>query len=55
VEAAAAVRAALDQQRVDRAIAALILASGLGIGLFGLVNLVSRLTLRNWHASEKAE
>ena len=49
------VDAARTQQRVDRAIAALILASGLGIGLFGLVNLLSRLTLRNWHPSEKAE
>jgi len=49
------VDAARSQQRVDRAIAALILASGLGIGLFGLVNLLSRLTLRNWHASEKLE
>lgn len=43
------------QQRVDKVFAVLILASGLGIGLFGLVNLVSRLTLRHWHASEKAE
>jgi NitT/TauT family transport system permease protein len=47
------VDAARTQQRTDRAIAALILASGLGIGLFGLVNFVSRLMLRNWHASEK--
>jgi NitT/TauT family transport system permease protein len=43
------------QQRVDKVFAVLILASGLGIGLFGLVNLVSRLTLRHWHASEKTE
>jgi NitT/TauT family transport system permease protein len=43
------------QQRVDKVFAVLILASGLGIGLFGIVNLISRLTLRNWHASEKAE
>ncbi|MDQ3332662.1 MAG: ABC transporter permease, partial [Planctomycetota bacterium] len=49
------VDAARSQQRVDRAIAALILASALGIGLFGLVNVVSRFTLRHWHASEKAE
>lgn len=41
------------QQRVDKVFAVLILASALGIGLFGIVNLVSRLTLRNWHASEK--
>ncbi len=41
------------QQRVDKVFAVLILASGLGIGLFGLVNFVSRLTLQHWHASEK--
>ena len=43
------------QQRVDKVFAVLILASALGIGLFGIVNLVSWLTLRHWHASEKAE
>lgn len=47
--------AARTQQRVDRAVAALILASGLGIGLFGIVNLVSRVALRHWHVSEKVE
>ena len=41
------------QQRVDKVFAVLILASALGIGLFGIVNVISRLTLRNWHASEK--
>jgi NitT/TauT family transport system permease protein len=41
------------QQRVDKVFAVLLLASGLGICLFGAVNLVSRLTLRHWHASEK--
>jgi NitT/TauT family transport system permease protein len=43
------------QQRVDKVFAVLILASALGIGLFGIVNVISRLTLRNWHASEKSE
>jgi NitT/TauT family transport system permease protein len=43
------------QQRVDKVFAVLILASALGIGLFGIVNLVSRLTLRHWHASEVNE
>jgi NitT/TauT family transport system permease protein len=43
------------QQRVDKVFAVLILASALGIGLFALVNLISRLTLRHWHASEKGE
>jgi NitT/TauT family transport system permease protein len=41
------------QQRVDKVFAVLIIASGLGMALFGVVNLISRLTLRNWHASEK--
>jgi len=43
------------QQRIDRVFAGLMIASGLGIGLFGLVNLISRLTLRHWHASEKVK
>ena len=42
------------QQRVDRIFAGLFLASGLGIVLFGAVELVSRLTLRHWHATESA-
>ena len=40
------------QQRVDKIFAGLLLASILGILLFSLINLISRLTLRNWHASE---
>jgi NitT/TauT family transport system permease protein len=43
------------QQRVDKIFAGLLLASLLGITLFGLINLISYLTLRNWHASERAE
>ena len=43
------------QQRVDKIFAGLLLASALGIALFGVVNLVSRLMLRNWHPSEKSE
>ena len=42
------------QQAVDVVFAALLLASLLGLTLFGLVNLISRLTLRNWHASESS-
>ena len=45
--------AARTQQRVDKIFAGLLLASALGIALFGIVNLVSHLTLRHWHASEK--
>jgi NitT/TauT family transport system permease protein len=47
--------AARTQQRVDKIFAGLLLASGLGIGLFGVVNLASRQMLRHWHASERAE
>lgn len=42
------------QQRVDRVFAGLLLASGLGVALFGAVELVSRRTLRHWHAAEGA-
>ena len=40
------------QNRVDKVFAGLLLASLLGIVLFTLVNLISRLSLRRWHASE---
>lgn len=40
------------QQRVDKVFAVLLLASALGMALLGVVNLISYLTLRNWHASE---
>jgi NitT/TauT family transport system permease protein len=42
------------QQRIDLVFAAVLLASGLGLALFGLINLISRVTLRRWHASEQA-
>ena len=42
------------QQRVDKVFAAVLLASVLGLALFGVINLVSTLTLRRWHASEQA-
>jgi NitT/TauT family transport system permease protein len=41
------------QQRVDKVFAGILLASGLGLTLFLLVNLISRSALRNWHASEQ--
>ena len=41
------------QQRIARVFAVLLIASALGITLFGVVNLISRVTLRKWHASEK--
>lgn len=41
------------QQRVDKVFAAVLLASVLGLALFGAINLVSALALRKWHASEQ--
>ena len=41
------------QQRVDKVFAAVLLASVLGLALFGLINLISGVTLRRWHASEQ--
>jgi NitT/TauT family transport system permease protein len=42
------------QQRVDKVFAAVLLASVLGLALFGLINLISAFTLRRWHASEQS-
>jgi NitT/TauT family transport system permease protein len=42
------------QQRTDKVFAAVLLASVLGLALFGLINLISYLTLRHWHASERS-
>jgi NitT/TauT family transport system permease protein len=42
------------QQRVDKVFAAVLLASVLGLALFGLINLISAVTLRRWHASEQS-
>src|SRR5437016_1574523 len=41
------------QQRTDKVFAAVLLASVLGLALFGLINLVSRIVLRRWHSSEQ--
>jgi NitT/TauT family transport system permease protein len=41
------------QQRTDKVFAAVLLASLLGLALFGFVNLLSRVALRHWHASER--
>ena len=43
------------QNRVDKVFAGLLLASLLGIALFMVINLISRLALRHWHASETGE
>jgi len=41
------------QQRVDKVFAAVLLASVLGLALFGVINLMSALMLQRWHASEQ--
>lgn len=41
------------QQRTDVVFAAVILASLLGLAMFGAVNLLSTLLLRHWHPSEQ--
>jgi NitT/TauT family transport system permease protein len=45
---------ARQQQRVDKVFADLLLSAVLGMALFFLINLTSRLTLRHWHASERS-
>lgn len=47
-----AIMVSRQQNRVDTVFAGLLLASLLGIVLFALVNLISWLALRRWHASE---
>lgn len=44
---------AIHESRTDLAFAAVILASLLGLALFGAVNLCGHLALRRWHASER--
>jgi NitT/TauT family transport system permease protein len=44
---------AIHESRTDLAFAAVILASLLGLALFGVVNLCGHLALRRWHASEQ--
>jgi NitT/TauT family transport system permease protein len=43
------------QQRIDKVFAAVLLASLVGLALFGLINFLSYVMLRRWHASEQAE
>jgi len=47
-----AIMVSRQQNRVDKVFAGLLLASLLGIALFALINLISWLALRHWHASE---
>lgn len=49
----AVVDMARTQQRTDKIFAAVLLASLLGLAMFAAVNLLSRVILRRWHASEQ--
>src|SRR5689334_13745876 len=42
------------QQRTDKVFAAVLLASLLGLALFGFINILSHIALRRWHASEQS-
>ena len=44
---------AIRQSRTDLAFASVLLASLLGLAMFGAVNLAAHLSLRRWHASEQ--
>lgn len=50
----AIVDVARTQQRIDKVFAAVLLASVLGLALFGLINQASRRVLSRWHASEQS-
>ena len=43
------------QQRIDKVFAAVLLASGLGLILIKLIDLLSFVLLKNWHPSEGAQ
>lgn len=47
------VMSAIHESRMDLAFAAVLLASLLGLAMFGVVNLAAHLALRRWHASEQ--
>lgn len=47
------VMSAIHESRMDLAFAAVLLASLLGLAMFGAVNFAARLSLRRWHASEQ--
>jgi len=44
---------AIKVSRIDLAFASVLLASALGLAMFGAVNLTASLALRRWHASEQ--
>jgi NitT/TauT family transport system permease protein len=43
----------IHQSRLDVSFAAVLLASLLGLAMFGAVNAIARITLRRWHAGER--
>jgi NitT/TauT family transport system permease protein len=47
------IQVARQQRQINKVFATLLVASLFGMALFGLINLLSRLLLRHWHASEK--
>jgi NitT/TauT family transport system permease protein len=42
------------QNEVEKVFAGLLLAAGLGVALFGVINLATNVLLRNWHSSERS-
>lgn len=47
------VDAARTQQRIDKVFAAVLISAGLGLVMIAVINFVSWLSLRNWHASAR--
>jgi len=45
----------IKELKTDKVFAAVLMASLLGLIFFGLVNLISRLTMRHWHIAETRE
>lgn len=51
----AVVDAARTQQRIDKVFAAVLVSSLLGLLMVGVINAISTVTLRHWHASARVE
>lgn len=49
------IQVARQQRQIEKVFATLLIASLLGIALFAMINLVSHLLLRHWHASERKD
>lgn len=46
---------ARQQRSIDKVFAGLFVASLLGVGMFAIINLLARVSLRHWHASERSD